>query len=120
MNFYQRIRDLREDADTTQEAFAKIINISPKQYQRYERGESEITLTNAVSIANYHNVSLDYIAGRTNDKRGLTKSELTAEETELIKQYRALSEKRQGKLFERLEILSEDEREEQALRQEAI
>lgn len=118
--FYQRLKDLREDKDTSQKQIAEELKLAEKTYQRYERGENDIPLEKALFLANYYKVSLDYIAGRTNDKRGLTRSELSAEETELIKKYRSLSEKRQGKLFERLEMLSEDEREEQAKKKEAV
>lgn len=118
--FYQRIRDLKEDADLKQCNVAKIIGISENQYGRYERGENDIPLEKALALANFYKVSLDYIAGRTNDKKGLTRSELSAEETELLKKYRSLSDKRKGKLSERLDILFEDEQEEQAKRKDVI
>lgn len=117
---YNRLRDLREDKDMTQAEAAKIIKAGVTQYRRYELAETAISLEQAEKFAVFYKVSLDYIAGRTNDKRGLTRSELSTEETELIKKYRSLSEKRQGKLFERLETLTEDEQEEQAHRKEAI
>lgn len=117
---YQRLRDLKEDSDTNQKDIANIINMSEKQYARYERGETDIPLGKAILLANYYNVSLDYIAGRTNDKRGLTRSELSAEETELIKKYRSLSDKRQGRIIGQLELLAEEQAEETAKTREAI
>lgn len=120
MRKFNRLRDLREDMDMKQNEIADIIEISLRQYGLYERGKADITLEKALMLANHYKVSLDYIAGRTNDKRGLTRSELSAEETELIKKYRSLSEKRQGKLLGQLEMLEEQQREESANTREVI
>lgn len=116
---FQRIRDLREDKDKNQQEIADLLNIGLSSYQRYERGK-KISLENALKLANYYNVSLDYIAGRTNDKRGLTRSEMTEEETNIIKEYRSLSENRKGKLTGYLLKLYEDEKEEKAIKKEAV
>ena len=64
MFFYPRIRDLREDSDKTQKDLAKMLNMQLTVCQRYERGEREIPLWVAIKIADYYNVSLDYLAGR--------------------------------------------------------
>ncbi len=109
---FQRIRDLREDKDMKQTEIAKLLNVGLSTYQRYERGELRIYLDTSIELANFYNVSLDYIAGRTNDKRGLTKSELSEDETQMIKIYRSLSENGKGKIMERLEIVEEQENEE--------
>lgn len=69
MNFYQRLKDLREDKDMTQEQIATILKVHQTQYSRWERGAQEIPFHNAIILADYYNVSLDNIAGRTNDKR---------------------------------------------------
>ncbi|MBD5080351.1 MAG: helix-turn-helix transcriptional regulator [Ruminococcaceae bacterium] len=68
---YNRIKDLREDKDLTQEECAKIAYISKNSYIRYEKGEREPPLDVIINLAKYYNVSLDYIAGLTNDKRGI-------------------------------------------------
>lgn len=70
---YQRIRDLREDNDLKQSQLSEKLNITLKTYQRYERGETPITLEIAEQLATIYKVSLDYIAGKTNDKRGFNK-----------------------------------------------
>lgn len=117
---FSRIRDLREDKDLTQKQIADVLNTSANYYGDYENGKREIPASRLLELANYYNVSLDYIAGRTNDKRGLTRSELSAEETELIKKYRSLSEKRQGKLLGQLDLLAEQQADENAVTREAI
>ena len=107
---YHRLKDLKEDRDIKQSDVAKIINMSEKQYARYERGETDVPLQAAIKIAKFYGVSIDYIAGLTNDKRGLTRSELSDEETALIKKYRGLSESGKGKIMERMDIISEQEK----------
>ena len=66
MYFYQRLRDLREDHDKSQNDIAEILNISRQHYSLYERGERELPMHHFITLANYYNVSLDYLAGRTN------------------------------------------------------
>lgn len=68
---YTKLRDLREDNDLTQIECAKIALISKNSYIRYEKGEREPPLDIIILLANHYNVSIDYIAGRTNDKRGI-------------------------------------------------
>lgn len=116
INNYQRLKDLREDKDLKQENIASILKITRQQYQLYESGNREIKFHQVIELANYYNVSIDYIAGRTNDKRGLTRSELSDEETDIIKKYRSLSEKRQGRILGQLEALTEEESEETKLK----
>lgn len=71
MQKYNRIRDLREDSELTQIQCAKIAYISKNSYIRYENGEREPPLDVIINLAKHYNVSLDYIAGLTNDKRGI-------------------------------------------------
>ena len=63
MAHYQRLRDLREDADNTQQEIADYLGTSSQHYGKYESGKAEIPLERAVLLAKYYNVSLDYIAG---------------------------------------------------------
>ena len=58
---YQRIRDLREDNDKTQAQIAELLNEHTTQYQRWERGESEIPAHIIKALCVYYNVSADYI-----------------------------------------------------------
>lgn len=66
---YQRIRDLREDADLTQKRLAEILNMYTTTYARYETGEREIPLEIAITLAKFYGVSLDYLAGLTNNRK---------------------------------------------------
>lgn len=69
MYIYQRLRDLREDADLKQGDIAPILQTSREQYSRWERGAQEIPFHHAITLAKFYRVSLDYIAGLTNKKR---------------------------------------------------
>ena len=64
MSFYQRIKDLREDADKTQTDIANYLGTTAQYYGKYEKGEREIPFSRAIELADYYNVSLDYLAGR--------------------------------------------------------
>jgi transcriptional regulator with XRE-family HTH domain len=66
---YSRIKDLREDKDLVQKEVAEILNITTQQYSLYERGDREIPFHHAIALANFYHVSLDYIAGLTNNKK---------------------------------------------------
>jgi transcriptional regulator with XRE-family HTH domain len=105
MHVYQRLRDLREDADLTQKQVAALLYMHLTQYRRYECGESELPMYLAIRLAELYDVSLDYIAGMTDSKRGLTQSSLGESETRLIEGFRQLDPVRQGRLLERLEML---------------
>ena len=67
MFVYPRVRDLREDNDKTQRQIAELLNMQLTVYQRYERGERELPLWAAIKLADYYNITLDYLVGR-NDK----------------------------------------------------
>lgn len=69
METHQRLRDLCEDANLKQENIAQILGIKQQQYSEYERGKRKMSIKNYIKIAKYYNVSLDYVAGLTNDKR---------------------------------------------------
>lgn len=63
-----RIRDLREDADLTQKQIAEILLCDQSLYSKYERGERVLPLDLAVKLADYYQVSLDYLVGRSNKR----------------------------------------------------
>ena len=65
MKMRMRIRDLREDNDLTQKQIAEYLMCDQSLYSKYERGEREIPLNLIIKLADYYNVSLDYIVGRS-------------------------------------------------------
>ena len=108
---YQRIRDLREDEQLTQKEIAEKVFDSQQHYQLYESGKREPPLNFAIQLSKIYGVSIDYIAGLTNDKGGLHKN--SSEETELLNKYKSLSDKRKGRVLQLLDILYEEEQEDQ-------
>ena len=71
MYFYQRLKDLREDADKNQNDIATVLGTSQQQYSLYEKGERELPMHHFITLAKYYNVSLDYLAGLTDTLRRL-------------------------------------------------
>lgn len=61
---FQRIRDLREDNDKKQIELAKYLNVSQSTYSDYERGELNVPIEQLIKIADFYDVSLDYLVGR--------------------------------------------------------
>ena len=68
---YQRIRDLREDADKTQKQVADDLGLWLNTYRNYETGKRELPFDIAIVIAKYYHVSLDFLAGLTDTPRKL-------------------------------------------------
>ena len=68
---YQRIRDLRDDHDLTQDQLVAILKMHKTTYTNYEQGKRGIPFCLAIRLAEYYNVSLDFIAGLTHEARPL-------------------------------------------------
>lgn len=66
---YQRIRDLREDKDMTQQEMADILNINRRTYSAYENGINSMTPETLCKIADFHKTSVDYLLNRTNEPK---------------------------------------------------
>lgn len=66
--YFQRIRDLREDADKTQDEIAQFLNMKRTVYWRYETGEREIPVWAVIELAKYYKTSVDYILGLSNKR----------------------------------------------------
>ena len=62
---YHRIRNLREDKDLTQAYVGETINVPQRTYAYYESGERTIPPHVLVSLAKFHNTSVDYILNLT-------------------------------------------------------
>ncbi len=71
MLYYPRIRDLREDADLTQDQLIQKLGMHKTTYTNYEQGKREPPLEFIVNLAKFYNVSIDYIAGLTNEYKKL-------------------------------------------------
>lgn len=67
--YFQRLRDLREDKDLKQADIANFLGIQQTVYSRYERGFQNIPIEHLLKLADFYNVSTDYILGRTNNPK---------------------------------------------------
>ena len=104
MAVYRRIRDLREDHDLTQKDVANALYMHVTQYRRYETGERVIPLEVAVSIANFYNVTVDYIAETSDSKKVYENVALSELEAELVSDFRKLSPVDKGRVLERMKF----------------
>lgn len=66
---YQRIRELREDRDLTQKQMGEILFCSQRVYSNYERGDLDIPTEILIKLADFYDVSVDYILNRTDKKQ---------------------------------------------------
>lgn len=66
---YPRIRELREKHHLSQTALANIIHSGQRIYSDYERGRCNIPLGLLVALADYYDVSIDYMLGRTDNPK---------------------------------------------------
>lgn len=68
MEYYERIKGLREDRDLKQEDIARILQTSQSYYAQYENGKRPIPFERIIILAEFYGVSIDWIAGRTKNK----------------------------------------------------
>lgn len=66
---FPRIESLRIDNDRTQEQIAKYLGCQREVYRRYEKGTRQIPVDFLMKLADLYDVSMDYIVGRTNNKK---------------------------------------------------
>lgn len=66
---YQRIRDLREDRDLLQKDVADYLKCTQVCYSYYEIGRRDIPTDVLIKLADFYNTSIDYLLGRTDEKK---------------------------------------------------
>lgn len=69
MPYYPRIRNLREDKDLTQTQLGAILSCSQRVYSNYERGDIDIPTATLIKLADFYDVSVDYLLNRTNNPK---------------------------------------------------
>ena len=69
--YYQRLKDLREDRNKVikQQEIAEMLGTTQQTYSLWELGVREIPFHHVITLAEYYDVSIDYIAGLTNNKK---------------------------------------------------
>lgn len=64
-----RLRDLREDNDITQNQIALMLNIKQNTYSQYENGKREVPINIHWKLADFYDVSIDYLVGREKERK---------------------------------------------------
>ena len=69
MSFSERLKMLRTAHNVTQKSVADAVGMSELGYQRYEYGTREPAYKYLIALADYFDVSIDYLVGRSDDPR---------------------------------------------------
>lgn len=64
----EKLKNIREDADIRQKTLAEYLGVSQNTYSQYENGIISVTPEVLIKLADYFDVSIDYLLGRTNDR----------------------------------------------------
>jgi len=101
-----RIKEFRESFGLTQTELAKKINTSQKNISRWEKNENEIGETSLLLLADFFQISIDELVGRTNII-GITeiKNELSTDENKLLTDFRACPAAEQRVLLDYADML---------------
>lgn len=67
--YYQRLRDIREDKEKTQKEIAELLNTTYQYYSAYERGVRDLPCHHLRTLAQFYNVSADYLLGLIDEPR---------------------------------------------------
>ena len=67
--YRNRLRDLREDRDLKQAALANYLQIHQTTYSDYELGKLNVPINVLHALADYYDTSIDYLLGRTSEKK---------------------------------------------------
>ncbi len=73
----QRLKEIREDKDLLQKEVADYLNIKQQQYSEYEIGKRLIPINYLSDLADFYNTSIDYLIGKTDERKPYSKSILT-------------------------------------------
>ncbi len=68
---YEKIKELRIEKNLTQREMGAILNCSQRVYSNYERGDIDIPTEILIKLGDFHNVSIDFILGRTSNRKML-------------------------------------------------
>ena len=107
--FCQRLKELRQYKKINQTVLGQEVGLSMQAVSDIENGRRTTTIEKLIAFADFFNVSLDYLVGRSDDKK-ITNGNIgiLSKEDELIKNFRSLDDVSKGKLIERSRILLEE------------
>lgn len=68
-NISDRLQELQKQSGILKKDIAQAVGLSIMGYYRYERGEREPSMSTLIALADYFDVSIDYLVGRTNNPK---------------------------------------------------
>ena len=71
MNYYERLKDIREDHDLTQSDIAQLLGTTRQQVSKWEIGAQMMGVDKYIKLAKYYNISVDYLLGLIDTPRKL-------------------------------------------------
>lgn len=91
-----KLKELRNSEQKSSEELAKLLDISIQAYYKYENGKAEPNIQNLIKLADFYNVTLDYLVGRPfNNEFGY----MSSEEKMLVNKFRQLNTYNQAKII---------------------
>lgn len=94
-----RIKELRNFEKKSSEDIANLLGITVQAYYKYENGKAEPSIDNLIKLANYYNVSIDYLVGRDfNNEFGY----MSEEEQGLVREFRKLNKLNKVRIISQL------------------
>lgn len=69
-----RLKEIRKDRDITQTEVAMYLGMKQQQYSEYEIGKRLIPVETLDKLADFYNTSIDYLVGRTDERKAYRKS----------------------------------------------
>lgn len=110
MHYRQRLKEWITDRDLKQKALAKELGVSESVISNYLTGRTQMTIEMLVKMAEYFGVSVDYLAGVTDDPElpvGLSRTE-----RQLVESFRTLNREQRELIIKNVMIMQEQNRRE--------
>ena len=73
MHYLERLKLLREDRNLKQETLGSILGVTQGTYSRWENGDRDITIPTMLTLAEFYDVSMDYITGASDTRKPFPK-----------------------------------------------
>lgn len=102
-----RLKELRESKHINQQKLAMELNVTQAAISKYEKGLSEPGIDMLKNIAAFFHVSVDYLIGFSDIPSQYIKSELSADDTQLINNFHSLNEIKKAKALAYMQGLLE-------------
>ena len=71
MEIINRLKDVREDRDLKQADIAELLSTTQEQISKYETGKQLMGIDKYIKLAEFYNVSIDYLVGIIDTPRKL-------------------------------------------------